>query len=196
MKIFELKCEAYLKSDIDLKNSFDVLSKFINHSIYKNEIYEQNDKNNHIKNYCFGNFYPTESDRIYKKNRVYEFIIRSINEDFIDALSGSLKQNINNSFISILKITKKQIEQFFIKELYTVTPVIVTDKIDESGRQLYWSLDYNGDMIALQKQLQNNLKRKLKQFYPEDIEVSNNFIHEIKNLNQYILKNSRIAKNN
>ena len=51
-------------------------------------------------------------------------------------------------------------------------------------------------MIALQKQLQNNLKRKLKQFYPEDIEVSNNFIHEIKNLNQYILKNSRIAKNN
>ena len=196
MKIFELKCEAYLKSDIDLKNSFDVLSKFINHSIYKNEIYEQNDKNNHIKNYCFGNFYPTESDRIYKKNRVYGFVIRSINEDFIDALSGSLKQNINNSFISILKITKKQIEQFFIKELYTVTPVIVTDKIDESGRQLYWSLDYNGDMIALQKQLQNNLKRKLKQFYPEDIEVSNNFIHEIKNLNQYILKNSRIAKNN
>ena len=196
MKIFELKCEAYLKSDIDLKNSFDVLSKFINHSIYKNEICEQNDKNNHIKNYCFGNFYPTESDRIYKKNRVYGFVIRSINEDFIDALSDSLKQNINNSFISILKITKKQIEQFFIKELYTVTPVIVTDKIDESGRQLYWSLDYNGDMIALQKQLQNNLKRKLKQFYPEDIEVSNNFIHEIKNLNQYILKNSRIAKNN
>ena len=121
MKIFELKCEAYLKSDIDLKNSFDVLSKFINHSIYKNEICEQNDKNNHIKNYCFGNFYPTESDRIYKKNRVYGFVIRSINEDFIDALSGSLKQNINNSFISILKITKKQIEQFFIKELYTVT---------------------------------------------------------------------------
>ena len=196
MKIFELKCEAYLKSDIDLKNSFDVLSKFINHSIYKNEICEQNDKNNHIKNYCFGNFYPTESDRIYKKNRVYGFVIRSINEDFIDALSGSLKQNINNSFISILKITKKQIEQFFIKELYTVTPVIVTDKIDESGRQLYWSLDYNGDMIALQKQLQNNLKRKLKQFYPEAIEVSNNFIHAIKNLNQYILKNSRIAKNN
>lgn len=184
MKIFELKCEAYLKSDIDLKNSFDVLSKFINHSIYKNEICEQNDKNNHIKNYCFGNFYPTESDRIYKKNRVYGFVIRSINEDFIDALSGSLKQNINNSFISILKITKKQIEQFFIKELYTVTPVIVTDKIDESGRQLYWSLDYNGDMIALQKQLQNNLKRKLKQFYPEDIEVSNNFIHEIEIKNQ------------
>lgn len=184
MKIFELKCEAYLKSDIDLKNSFDVLSKFINHSIYKNKIYEQNDKNNYIKNYCFGNFYPTESDRVYKQDRVYGFVIRSINEDFIDALSDSLKQNINNSFISILKITKKQIEQFFIKELYTVTPVIVTDKIDESGRQLYWSLDYNGDMIALQKQLQNNLKRKLKQFYPEDIEVSNNFIHEIEIRNQ------------
>ena len=29
MKIFELKCKAYLKTNIKLKNSFDVLSKYL-----------------------------------------------------------------------------------------------------------------------------------------------------------------------
>ena len=43
-----------------------------------------------IKNYCFGNFYPTESDKIYKKNNVYEFVIRSIDEEFIDELEKAI----------------------------------------------------------------------------------------------------------
>ena len=73
MKIFELKCKAYLKTNIELKSSFDVLSKYLNYSIYQNEIYKNKDTS--IKNYCFGNFYPTESDKIYKKNNVYEFVL-------------------------------------------------------------------------------------------------------------------------
>lgn len=180
MKIFELKCEAYLKIDINLKDSFDVLSKYINHSIYQNEIYEQKDKNeNTIKNYCFGNFYPTEIDKIYKKNTVYEFVIRSINKDFIDEMQKALSLNINNSLLQVLSTIKKEINQFFIRELYSATPVIVSDKKDENGKQIYWSLDYNGDIEILQNQLQKNLEKKLKQFYPEDIEVPQNFIQEI-----------------
>lgn len=179
MKIFELKCKAYLKVDIDLKNSFNILSKYINYTIYQNEIYEQEKKTNQIKNYCFGNFYPTESDKVYKKDKIYEFIIRSIDEDFIDELSYKLMQNRNNNSLKVLLTAKKVIEQFYIKELYSATPVIVTDKVNEDGRQLYWSLDYNGDMNALQKQLQSNLEKKYKQFYSKNIDNTNNFIQEI-----------------
>uniref|UniRef100_UPI004047C4DF CRISPR-associated endoribonuclease Cas6 n=1 Tax=Aliarcobacter sp. TaxID=2321116 RepID=UPI004047C4DF len=184
MKIYELKCNAYLKTNIELKDSFDVLAKFINFAIYQNDIFEYKQNNNYIKNYCFGNFYPTESDRIYKQDTVYEFVIRSIDEKFINKMQKAFLENTNNNFIQVLDSEKKEIEQFFIKELYSATPVIVTDKIDESGRQIYWSLDYNGDIISLQKQLQNNLAKKLKQFYAEDSKVSNNFIQEIEIKNQ------------
>ena len=177
MKIFELKCKAYLKTNIELKSSFDVLSKYLNYSIYQNEIYKNKDTS--IKNYCFGNFYPTESDKIYKKNNVYEFVIRSIDEEFIDELEKALIQNMNNSFLIVLSAVKKEIDQFFIRELYSATPVIVSQKKDDTGRQLYWSLDYNGDMEILQNQLQKNLEKKLKLFYPDDMDISNNFIDEI-----------------
>ena len=177
MKIFELKCKAYLKTNIELKSSFDVISKYLNYSIYQNEIYKNKDTS--IKNYCFGNFYPTESDKIYKKNNVYEFVIRSIDEEFIDELEKALILNMNNSFLIVLSAVKKEIDQFFIRELYSATPVIVSQKKDDTGRQLYWSLDYNGDMEILQNQLQKNLEKKLKLFYPDDMDVSNNFIDEI-----------------
>ena len=182
MKIFELKCKAYLKTNIELKSSFDVLSKYLNYSIYQNEIYKNKDTS--IKNYCFGNFYPTESDKIYKKNNVYEFVIRSIDEEFIDELEKAIIENMNNGFLLVLSAVKKEIDQFFIRELYSATPVIVSQKKDETGRQLYWSLDYSGDIEMLQNQLQKNLEKKLKLFYPEDMEATSNFIDkiEIKNV--------------
>ena len=182
MKIFELKCKAYLKTNIELKSSFDVLSKYLNYSIYQNEIYKNKDTS--IKNYCFGNFYPTESDKIYKKNNVYEFVIRSIDEEFIDELEKAIIENMNNSFLIVLSAVKKEIDQFFIRELYSATPVIVSQKKDDTGRQLYWSLDYNGDMEILQNQLQKNLEKKLKLFYPDDRDIMDNFIDKIEIKNQ------------
>lgn len=184
MKIFELKCEAYLKIDITLRDSFDVLSKYINCSMYQNKIYEEKNRKKVLNDYCFGNFYPTESDKIYKGGNIYKFIIRSIDENFINQIEKSLKENINNDFIELLSTTKKDINQFFITELYSATPVIVSDKKDEKGKQLYWSLHYNGDILVLQKELQKNLEKKLKEFYSESIEISQNFIQLIEMKNQ------------
>lgn len=184
MKIFELKCKAYLKINIELKDSFDVLSKYINYTIYQNKINEFVDKDNLINNYCFGNFYPTESDKIYKKDSIYEFVIRSIDKKFIEQMQEFLSKDNSNYFLEILSTTKKEIDQFFIRELYSATPVIVSDKRDERGKQLYWSLHYNGDIDALQNHLQKNLEKKLRQFYPEDEAVSSNFIQEIEMKNR------------
>ena len=182
MKKFELKCKAYLKTNIELKNSFDVLSKYLNYSIYQNEIYKNKDTS--IKNYCFGNFYPTENDKIYKQNNIYEFVIRSIDEEFITELEKALILNMNNSFLIVLSAIKKEIDQFFIKELYSATPVIVSERKDDNGRQLYWSMDYNGDIEILQNQLQKNLEKKLKLFYPDDRDIMDNFIDKIEIKNQ------------
>jgi len=184
MTIFELKCEAYLKNFIELKESFDILSKYINFSIYQSKELDLENKNRSVNNYCFSNFYPTENDRIYKKDGVYKFIIRSINKVLIEELEYLLCKNINNSYLQVVSTQKKEIKQYFIKELYSATPVIITDRKDERGKQLFWSLYYNGDILSLQKKLQNNLEKKLKYFYQEELVDSKNFIQEIELKNQ------------
>lgn len=184
MKIFELKCEAYLKNDLELKDSFDVLSKYINYSIYFNKKIDSEDKIGIINNYCFGNFYPTEIDRVYKKGKIYKFIIRSVDENLITQLQEYLYENLNNDFIKVINTEKRDIEQFFISELYSATPVIISDRRDENGKQLFWSLDYNGDMNTLQKRLQKNLEKKFKLFYSEEFDICENFIEKIELKNQ------------
>lgn len=107
MTIFELKCEAYLKENIELKDSFDILSKSISGSISFNKKLDEVVKNS-IKDYCFGNFYPIEKDRIYKKDKTYKFVIRSINKELIDCLEFLLVKNINNNFLQVLNCEKKR----------------------------------------------------------------------------------------
>ncbi len=183
MTMFELKCEAYLKENIELKDSFDILSKSISGSISFNKKLDEVVKNS-IKDYCFGNFYPIEKDRIYKKDKTYKFVIRSINKELIDCLEFLLVKNINNNFLQVLNCEKKEIEQFFISELYSATPVIVSDRRDEKGKQLFWSLHYNGDMQTLQNRLHNNLEKKLRYFYSEELKESKSFIQEIELKNE------------
>ena len=125
-----------------------------------------------------------ENDKIYKQNNIYEFVIRSIDEEFITELEKALILNMNNSFLIVLSAIKKEIDQFFIKELYSATPVIVSERKDDNGRQLYWSMDYNGDIEILQNQLQKNLEKKLKLFYPDDRDIMDNFIDKIEIKNQ------------
>ncbi|MBD3830019.1 MAG: CRISPR-associated protein Cas6, partial [Arcobacter sp.] len=87
-------------------------------------------------------------------------------------------------FLQVINVEKKDIKQYFIKELYSATPVIVSDRRDSQGKQLFWSLYYNGDISSLQKRLQNNLEKKLKQFYKEEVNDSNSFIQEIELKNE------------
>jgi len=183
MIIFELKCEAYIKEDIELKDSFDILSKYISSSMHLNKKYGEIVKS-YIKDYCFGNFYPIEKDRIYKKGKTYKFVIRSINEELIDCLEFLFFKNLTNTFLQVINCEKKEIKQFFISELYSATPVIVSDKRDEKGKQLFWSLHYNGDMEALENRLHNNLEKKLRYFYSEELKESKSFIQEIELKNQ------------
>jgi CRISPR-associated endoribonuclease Cas6 len=182
MKYFELKCLAYLKRDIEFTDSFDILSKYINFSMCQKAKYEKSHNKNEFKNYCFGNFYPIEKAKIYKAGNNYSFIIRSLDEEFINDLENLLRQNINNSYLQVLQTTRKVVKQFFISELYTVTPVIVSVK-DKNEKTIFWTLDRDGDILKLQKQLQDNLEKKYQDFYGEEIKASQNFIQllEIKN---------------
>ena len=51
------------------------------------ELKELHDKKRVYKYYTFGNFYPIEKEKVYKKGNSYQFRLRSPNESFIDNLS-------------------------------------------------------------------------------------------------------------
>ena len=184
MKIFELRCIAYLKQDIAFDESFDCISKFINYSICQKEEYVLKHNKNVFNNYCFGSFMPIQIDKLYKKGNTYNFTIRTIDERFATELVNLLRVNINNPFLQIVQVERRDIKPFFISELYSATPVIMSlKKEDISSHQLFWTLEKSGDIIELQNQLQDNLLKKYEEFFGEKLEVNQNFIQllEVKN---------------
>ncbi|MDR2341460.1 MAG: CRISPR-associated endoribonuclease Cas6, partial [Campylobacteraceae bacterium] len=177
MKIFELVCTVYLKNDIEFQSSFEIIAKYINYSLHLAELGEIHQSKNY-KYYTFGSFYPTEQDKIYKKGKIYNFTIRTLNKTIAAALYDNLKRNTNNRHFTIVEVVKKDILQFFINELYSASPVIVSV---DNGR--FWTMQESGDIEQLRELLHNNAKKKYKSFFDEEIDTQQNFIQlmEIKN---------------
>ncbi|MDR0580182.1 MAG: CRISPR-associated endoribonuclease Cas6 [Campylobacteraceae bacterium] len=177
MKIFELTCAVYLKHDIEFQSSFETIAKYVNYSLHLanlGEIHESRD----YKYYTFGSFYPIEQDKIYKKGKIYQFTIRTLNKTLATALHNDLKNNTNNRHFTVVETIKRDIPQFFINEIYSVSPVVVSV---DNGR--FWTIKESGDVEQLKELLHNNVKKKYKSFFDEEIDVRQNFIQliEIKN---------------
>jgi CRISPR-associated endoribonuclease Cas6 len=178
MHYVELRCTAYLKRDITFKNSFEILSKYISFSMAQDRSLKKLHESDRFKHYSFGGLYPTERSKIYQQGKTYTFTLRAFDERFVVLLQKRLRENINNPYLQIVEIQKKRHKQFFISELYSLTPVIVTVE-----RGLYWTIQRDGDIVKLQKQLHDNLEKKYQEFFKEEIKASQNFIQllEVKN---------------
>jgi len=172
MKYFELTCTAYIKKEIGFKESFEIISKYISFSMAQNsELKRLHYQQGVYKHYTFGSFYPVEKEKIYKKGNTYQFTLRSPNKSFITILSQTLRENINNPYLLIVETSQKTIKQFFISELYSVTPVVATVE-----RGIFWTLERDGDIIKLQRLLHDNLEKKYNDFYKEKLKPQQNFI--------------------
>jgi len=178
MKYFELTCKAYLKRDINFKESFEAIAKYISFSMAKDIILKEFHNSKNYKFYVFNNFYLIEQDKTYKANQTYTFKIRSLHEGFLSALEKTLRVNINNPNFLVIETKSKTINQTFIQELYSVTPVITTIQ-----KGLYWTIDKDGDILKLQRLLQDNLEKKYQNFFNQKITPKQNFIQllELKN---------------
>ena len=192
MKYFELICTAYLKRDISFKNGFENISKYISYSMAQTKELKLLHENVGFKLYSFGNFFPIESSKIYQKGKNYTFTLRSLDEKFIDILAQTLRQNINNPNFLVVETQKKVVKKFFISELYSATPVIVTTK-----KNLFWTFEKDGDILKLQKQLHDNLEKKYQVFYNQKLKPFQNFIQllEIKNKTPQIIEFTKDDKN-
>jgi len=178
MQYFELTCTAYIKKDISFKESFETISKYISFAMAQDEELKNLHKKKDFKYYVFGGFLPLERDKVYKQANNYRFAIRSLDEYLIDTLYKKLRENINNPKLLVIETHKRSIKQFFISELYTATPTIIT-----TDNGLFWTMEKDGDILRLQKQLHDNLEKKYKAFCGKDLQAEQNFIQllEVKN---------------
>ena len=178
MKYFELTCTAYLKKSIDFKESFEKLAKYISFSMAQNDNLKTLHEKRGFKHYSFAGLLPVETEKIYKQGSHYRFAVRSLDESLIDILADELRKNINNPDLQVLETVKKSHRQRFIREIYTVTPTIVTTE-----KNLFWTMEKDGDILRLQRQLHDNLEKKYQSFYGEKLQSMQNFIQllEIKN---------------
>ena len=187
MKYYELICTAYLKADIVFEKSFETLSKYITFSMVRGGL-ETIHKQKGFKHYVFGGLMPIETEKLYKKGTTYTFTIRSLDETFINTLSNALRANIDNSDLLVVHTMKKVIKQFFINELYSATPVIISIENDK-----FWTLQSSGDIIQLQKQLHDNLEKKYQSYFGEELRAPQNFIQLIE-LKNRVPQNIKIHK--
>jgi CRISPR-associated endoribonuclease Cas6 len=178
MNYVELICKAYVKKNIAFEESFELLSKYISFSMYDEGTSKIHEKTG-FKYYVFGGFTPVEKSKTYEAGKVYEFRIRSLDKTLIDELSQRLRQNINNEHLQVLEAHTKVIQPFFITELKSLTPVVVS-----VAPSKYWTMNESGDIMQLQRQLHDNAEKKYKSFFGETLHVSQNFIQLIEILNQ------------
>ncbi|MDQ7046663.1 MAG: CRISPR-associated endoribonuclease Cas6 [Sulfurovum sp.] len=189
MKYFELKCTAYIKNDIHFTQSFEILSKYINFSMAQDITLKALHEERGFKHYNFGGLLPIEREKIYRKGNTYQFTIRALDENFIDKLSNTMRQNIDNPNLLIVETHKKTMKQFFITELYSATPVIASLQ-----NKRFWTKE--DDLMLLHKQLQDNLEKKYQDFFDEPIKATQNFIQlfELKNHRLQTIQTRKIDK--
>jgi len=112
--------------------------------------------------YVFNSLYPFTINEPYKKGKIYNFKLRTLDFELAKDFQKNLPQNTNNPDFIFLESPVMEFKQKFITELKTITPTIITTKNIE-----FWSLFRNGDILTLQKQLHDNLEKKYKQYFNE-----------------------------
>lgn len=180
MKYFEMSCTVHLYNDIYYRDMYEKLSQFINEAFNdKGELSKKHFENSY-KFYSFDLLYNPSIKSInglYPKDNSYRFRIRSLDSSLLEQLKIRFSKVKNLNFTYITSQTKT-VNQFFVQHLDSVTPVIVSI---ENG--IYWTIEKDGDILKLQRQLHDNLEKKYQSFYEEKLKPIQNFIQllEIKN---------------
>lgn len=128
MKIWELRLKVYCKKDIDHISANETIQKLIDSTLSCNENFKKFHNENKFKLYCFDNLYPIQSDKIYKKDSIYQLRIRSVDTKLIQYLKLNIERCLDYD-IRVVSCQLSIIPQRQIDKLYCITPTVIkTDK--------------------------------------------------------------------
>lgn len=169
MKYYELIHSVVLKQDIPYTKSFEMLSQYINQAMLKDTKLKELHINKATKLYNFSSFYPLETDKIYKKGRVYIFRMRSIDQSTISKLMVAMKK-VSHQGLQIISselVTKKQKP---IQELVSLTPIVLTT-------ELGYALPEVNRLDFVENRLKGLLEKKYKQYFNNTMQTEQLSLH-------------------
>ena len=156
INVYEITTKVALLKEIEIKQLRRNLVYFIDSILVKDDVYKEFHGENKLKGYTLDLLYPMEKNRVYKKDKVYSFRVRTLNKDLAEYLSKNSIQHITNEFIGIQSIVKI-IPRKPLKTLYTMTPVIV-----KTQEHCYWRECFSPE--EYEEQLKKNLWKKYRNF--------------------------------
>lgn len=168
MQFYTLTVSISLKRNIHLKDCNITLSSNIRKSMLLDEELKLLHDSKKITPYVFGYPYPNEKDKVYKANHAYKFQIKSFDESIIERLKKVLEESKNLDFY-ILEIQKRVTKRFFVEKIYNTTPAVIT--VQNEDKKLRCALIGDLDLDLIKKRLLDNLEKKYKTLFCEDIKA-------------------------
>ncbi len=160
--VYELKVKNYLLDDISLEDSLREIISIVDKSFLSDEKYHKFHTENKFKQYSISGFTPIEKDRVFNKGKIYNFSIRSVNQELINYLSKTIV-NLYTGKIKVLRVEIKHIPKGTLEKIYTLTPAIAKF---EKG---YWEQIASNN--ELQDRIKINLIKKYKDYTGEQINL-------------------------
>jgi CRISPR-associated endoribonuclease Cas6 len=124
-KIYELSISVYLNKNINQNDMYEKIAEFMNYSMNKSKLLSVLHKGKDLKHYSLSGLYPIETDRIYKADETYNFLIRSYKKDIINEFEYSLK-SLSNEIFNVIMIIKKEYDKSNVQYVDTLTPTMMT----------------------------------------------------------------------
>lgn len=179
MTYHELVVTLQLKQEI----TNDEMYRFLNNLINNAMLYDQNLREMHERNeykfYTYSSLNPIEKDKIYKKDKIFNFNIRSINKIFLANLNRVLPLTEEN--VNIIATQIKGYSQKLITKLTTLSPVVVTIK-----ENTYWRKEKG--LAEMTSKMCKNAVRKYNQYFNAQIPEDTMFIQSIAQTNRTPIK--------
>lgn len=178
MKYCELVVAVSLYEDLPFEYSYEFIANLISRAmLYDGELKELHGSNKY-KFYTFCAFHPVESDKMYRKGRVYITNIRSLSHDFILALREVLPHT--NYPIKVISTELRTYEYKPISRIVTLTPAIAT--IDDRC----WTRE--DGLSLIEDRIHINALKKYQTFFDDTSEPADNFIKNIRQTNKKPIK--------
>ena len=159
---FELTVKVVLKKDLHFTESLQEIGNFISESFLKDSELKALHARDGYKNYVFDNLSNTESNGIYRKDRLYRFRVRSVDGDVIRRMKDVLCRFDNRNFVSVGAVIKEYngiSGDLIIEKLVTKNPIILRDVAKSND-------DF--DIIEFKKLVETNIEKKYNEFYGTD----------------------------
>lgn len=161
MKVYEIRLKLYMLQNIEAKQIQTKVTAFLDQGFaLRPELLELHESNQY-KNYCFDNPYPLETDKLYKKGKIYTLTVRTIDPELAKYFSEVCPNEYTGEMKGLtadIRILPRKI----IQTLYTLTPVIV------KGDGGYWRGYMN--LQEYENRLKVNLIKKWNAFHNEKID--------------------------